>query len=146
MQTCQCGKTKSVRPCASPDWQCDKLCGRGLSCGNHVCEQVCHKGPCGSCPRGGVRLCPCGKTGKFETKQFKLCVKKQPLVRKIKNMEVIPICLPVLSTDLVLYKMAVHREALSLIRVATVREKYLENEIFSRSGKSQGILWMAREI
>ena len=31
-------------------------------------------------------------------------------------------------------------------RVATVREKYLENESFSRSGKSQGILWMAREI
>ena len=25
------------------------------------------------------------------------------------------------------------------VRVATVREKYLENEIFSRSGKSQGI-------
>ena len=31
-------------------------------------------------------------------------------------------------------------------RVATVRENYLENEFFSRSGKSQGILWMAREI
>ena len=31
-------------------------------------------------------------------------------------------------------------------RVATVKEKYLENELFSRSGKSQGILWMAREI
>ena len=30
-------------------------------------------------------------------------------------------------------------------RVAMVREKYLENEFFSRSGKSQGILWMARE-
>ena len=30
--------------------------------------------------------------------------------------------------------------------VAVVREKYLENEIFSRSGKSQGILWMASEI
>ena len=29
---------------------------------------------------------------------------------------------------------------------AMVREKYLENEIFSRSGKSQGILWMVREI
>ena len=25
-----------------------------------------------------------------------------------------------------------------------VREKYLENENFSRSGKSQGILWMVR--
>ena len=34
----------------------------------------------------------------------------------------------------------------SLNRVATVREKYLENEIFSRSGKSLGILWMVREI
>ena len=31
-------------------------------------------------------------------------------------------------------------------RVVTVREKYLENDFFSRSGKSQGILWMAREI
>ena len=27
-----------------------------------------------------------------------------------------------------------------------VREKYPENEIFSRSGKSQGILWMVRKI
>ena len=37
-------------------------------------------------------------------------------------------------------------KSISGIRVATVREKYLENEIFSRSGKSQGILWMVREI
>ena len=34
----------------------------------------------------------------------------------------------------------------STARVATVREKYLENETFSRSGNSQGILWMVREI
>ena len=33
-----------------------------------------------------------------------------------------------------------------LIKAAMVREIYLDNEIFSRSGKSQGILWMAREI
>ena len=26
-----------------------------------------------------------------------------------------------------------------------VREKYLENEIFSRSGKNQGILWKFRK-
>ena len=32
------------------------------------------------------------------------------------------------------------------LRVSTVKEKYLENEIFSRSEKSQGLLWMAREI
>ena len=31
-------------------------------------------------------------------------------------------------------------------RVATVREKSLENEIFSRSGKSQGISILVREI
>ena len=33
-----------------------------------------------------------------------------------------------------------------IIKVATVWEKYLENDFFSRSEKSQGILWMAREI
>ena len=27
-----------------------------------------------------------------------------------------------------------------------VREKLLENEFFSRSGKNQGILWMVREL
>ena len=32
------------------------------------------------------------------------------------------------------------------VRVATVREKYLKNEFFSRSGKCQGKLWMAREF
>ena len=31
-------------------------------------------------------------------------------------------------------------------RVTTDREKYMENEIFSRSGKSQGILLMSKEI
>ena len=31
-------------------------------------------------------------------------------------------------------------------RVATVREKSLENEFFSRSGKSQGIAMLVREI
>ena len=31
-------------------------------------------------------------------------------------------------------------------RVATVRENYQENEIFFRLGKSEGILWMVREI
>ena len=35
---------------------------------------------------------------------------------------------------------------ISLIRVASVMEKYLVHEIFSRSGKSQGNLLMARDI
>ena len=33
-----------------------------------------------------------------------------------------------------------------MCRVATVREKVLENEKFSRSGKSQGITFSVREI
>ena len=33
-----------------------------------------------------------------------------------------------------------------VVRVATVREKVLENEKFSRSGKSQGITFSVREI
>ena len=36
--------------------------------------------------------------------------------------------------------------SMDTLRVAMVREKYLENEIFSRLGKSRGIFWMAREI
>ena len=35
---------------------------------------------------------------------------------------------------------------ITIFRVATVREKYLENEIFSRSGNNKEILWMVREI
>ncbi|BFZ15022.1 hypothetical protein BsWGS_18061 [Bradybaena similaris] len=62
IQSCCCGKLKSERPCDSISWQCDKSCGKSLSCGNHQCEKVCHSGPCGSCPRSGPRKCPCGKT------------------------------------------------------------------------------------
>ena len=35
---------------------------------------------------------------------------------------------------------------IGLIRVATVREKVLENERISRSGKNQGITFSVREI
>ena len=38
------------------------------------------------------------------------------------------------------------KEQVFSCRVATVREKSLENEIFSRSGKSQGISILVREI
>ncbi|XP_022103118.1 NF-X1-type zinc finger protein NFXL1-like isoform X1 [Acanthaster planci] len=61
-QSCLCGKMKTTRQCASPQWQCDSICGRQLSCGYHTCQQVCHSGPCGDCPNAGKRQCPCGKT------------------------------------------------------------------------------------
>ncbi|GFO45458.1 NF-x1-type Zinc finger protein nfxl1 [Plakobranchus ocellatus] len=62
IQSCSCGRSKSERPCDSIFWKCDKMCGKSLSCGNHICEQVCHSGSCGPCPRAGLRKCPCGKS------------------------------------------------------------------------------------
>ena len=50
------------------------------------------------------------------------------------------------SNKLYLLRDLYHIRISILARVATAREKYLENEFFSRSGKSQGILLMAREI
>ncbi|XP_006019090.1 NF-X1-type zinc finger protein NFXL1 [Alligator sinensis] len=61
-QRCVCGRQIAERLCASPLWQCDQVCRRTLPCGNHTCEQVCHSGSCGECPRTGKRSCPCEKT------------------------------------------------------------------------------------
>ncbi|XP_071087920.1 NF-X1-type zinc finger protein NFXL1-like [Haliotis cracherodii] len=62
VQSCLCGKKSSTRPCASPQWKCDQPCGKALRCGNHRCEDICHQGACGDCPRSGKRRCPCEKT------------------------------------------------------------------------------------
>nr|CAD7597142.1 unnamed protein product [Timema genevievae] len=60
-QLCQCGAQNMVRPCATPVWNCAKMCGKRLSCGHHHCERVCHQGKCGVCPLSESRTCPCGK-------------------------------------------------------------------------------------
>ncbi|KAF2212797.1 hypothetical protein CERZMDRAFT_41034 [Cercospora zeae-maydis SCOH1-5] len=43
---------------------CTRQCGRLLKCGNHVCEELCHKGPCGSCREAIFEeiACNCGRT------------------------------------------------------------------------------------
>ena len=43
-------------------------------------------------------------------------------------------------------KVTILLKIIDICTVARVREKYLEIEIFSRSVKIRGILWMAREI
>ncbi|KAL6748565.1 hypothetical protein V8C86DRAFT_3020593 [Haematococcus lacustris] len=58
---CACGARSALLPCCQREWQCGKVCGQRLPCGNHTCERVCHAGPCGGCPHEGVRTCPCGK-------------------------------------------------------------------------------------
>ncbi|KAI1142986.1 hypothetical protein F5Y05DRAFT_138279 [Hypoxylon sp. FL0543] len=43
---------------------CTRVCGRTLRCGRHQCEQLCHRGPCPSCPEAIWEeiSCNCGKT------------------------------------------------------------------------------------
>ncbi|KAI9787928.1 MAG: FKBP12-associated protein [Peltula sp. TS41687] len=43
---------------------CTRTCGRKLKCGNHICPELCHKGPCGSCREAifDELLCHCGRT------------------------------------------------------------------------------------
>lgn len=43
---------------------CIKLCGRKLHCGDHECQQTCHRGPCASCPEAIFTeiSCDCGRT------------------------------------------------------------------------------------
>ena len=43
---------------------CTRVCGRSLKCGNHTCQELCHKGPCGSCREAVFDdiICHCGRT------------------------------------------------------------------------------------
>ncbi|CAB3990085.1 NF-X1-type zinc finger NFXL1 [Paramuricea clavata] len=61
-QSCICGRNRSIRPCAEPQWLCTEVCGKLLECSNHSCSDICHRGKCPPCPKSGKRTCPCGKT------------------------------------------------------------------------------------
>ncbi|KAK1250317.1 hypothetical protein MKX08_010320 [Trichoderma sp. CBMAI-0020] len=43
---------------------CIRTCGRPLKCGSHDCQQICHRGPCASCPEAIFHeiSCNCGRT------------------------------------------------------------------------------------
>ena len=44
-------------------FSCNSPCGKALNCGNHLCCENCHPGPCGECKLqpGKVKTCHCGK-------------------------------------------------------------------------------------
>ncbi|KAG2003340.1 shuttle craft protein [Coprinopsis cinerea AmutBmut pab1-1] len=44
--------------------ECDLVCGKPLSCGNHRCEERDHRGPCPRCLRSSFEelFCACGRT------------------------------------------------------------------------------------
>lgn len=41
---------------------CEKPCGKTLTCGNHKCPSVCHRGQCYPCPQVAQVKCRCGGT------------------------------------------------------------------------------------
>lgn len=45
-------------------FSCGSNCGKKLSCGNHVCNEICHPGNCGECEflPSQIKTCFCGKT------------------------------------------------------------------------------------
>ncbi|KJZ73665.1 hypothetical protein HIM_06998 [Hirsutella minnesotensis 3608] len=47
-----------------PEHICIRTCGRQLKCGSHECQQICHRGPCRSCPEALFHeiSCDCGRT------------------------------------------------------------------------------------
>ncbi|KAK7881705.1 hypothetical protein WMY93_030114 [Mugilogobius chulae] len=71
-QVCYCGAgTRKVLCGTDKDsfdgtghFSCQKECAKMLDCKAHQCQQVCHRGPCQSCPLSPnqVKSCPCGQT------------------------------------------------------------------------------------
>ncbi|PKA53599.1 NF-X1-type zinc finger protein NFXL1 [Apostasia shenzhenica] len=64
-------------------FSCHDLCGRSLSCGNHLCKESCHPGPCGGCELqpGKVKTCHCGK--KKLTEERKSCLDPIPTCSEV---------------------------------------------------------------
>ncbi|KAH8324012.1 hypothetical protein KR074_006983 [Drosophila pseudoananassae] len=62
LQPCECQRESKMVNCSDRKWKCQNVCGTPFACGLHICEKVCHAGPCsgGECPFK-VRSCPCGK-------------------------------------------------------------------------------------
>lgn len=64
-------------------FSCNSVCGKQLSCGSHVCNEICHPGPCGECDLlpGRVNACYCGKTSLQEERQS--CVDPIPTCSQV---------------------------------------------------------------
>ncbi|CAJ2641818.1 unnamed protein product [Trifolium pratense] len=64
-------------------FSCGSNCGTELSCGNHICRDVCHPGGCGECEflPSRVKTCCCGKT-KLEDER-KSCVDPIPTCSQV---------------------------------------------------------------
>ncbi|KAG5229734.1 NF-X1-type zinc finger protein [Salix suchowensis] len=64
-------------------FSCNATCGKMLDCGNHMCDETCHPGPCGDCELMPARVgsCHCGKTSLQEER--KSCLDPIPTCTQI---------------------------------------------------------------
>ncbi|XP_075243128.1 NF-X1-type zinc finger protein NFXL1-like isoform X1 [Convolutriloba macropyga] len=61
-RTCPCGATSHPElDCTQIATVCEKRCRKALSCGLHICEDLCHHGDCGPCRQRVSKRCACGK-------------------------------------------------------------------------------------
>lgn len=65
--SCHCGKHSTKVDCVltpyEKGWKCDDICNDILPCGQHRCDNRCHKGFCGDCRKVLENAkCYCGKT------------------------------------------------------------------------------------
>lgn len=76
---CHCGREKKAFRCvdvagllsrsdtsslvrSALDLSCGQICRKPLTCGNHLCDSICHDGPCGDCSIVELSKCYCGKS------------------------------------------------------------------------------------
>uniref|UniRef100_A0A1B6EVN5 Protein shuttle craft n=1 Tax=Cuerna arida TaxID=1464854 RepID=A0A1B6EVN5_9HEMI len=89
-QVCYCGKKNKElecdgKNCEGEKFSCGSPCEAKLLCGQHVCEEICHAEPCGSCPRdpSQVTHCPCGQTQLSPTQLRNSCLDPIPTCGQI---------------------------------------------------------------
>lgn len=62
---CDCGACTKQFPCSmapyKENWRCDTVCGQLMPCGEHVHQDTCHSGLCGTCKEPIEASCYCGK-------------------------------------------------------------------------------------
>ncbi|CAG5051969.1 unnamed protein product [Parnassius apollo] len=72
VKSCPCGNTKiekdQRKSCADPIPLCGNICAKPLPCGpegdKHFCKQLCHEGPCPTCPDKTLLPCRCGHSSR----------------------------------------------------------------------------------
>lgn len=61
LRSCFCGKLAKEIECTLATPSCEQVCGKILSCGQHICTRVCHTGPCNVCDEISIFTCYCGQ-------------------------------------------------------------------------------------